>query len=213
MCFSTEASLAALLLGLASSASVYSLPKPEDKVLGLFFAFVSLMQGIEYLLWSHPICDSWNRNISRLGMWLNHHQPIVLGTLILKYFPRTQYKSTFLFLMTLYFSLLVPYGLEFHRLPNEQQCTHTTCEDHIPYSWANLRGSNILYSVYLFLFIAFPLLGFQNKAIAISSVVAGSIAWLTTGFFYKQKYFSSLWCFYAVFLPSLYSIARRYSIL
>lgn len=208
MCFSAKASLSTLIIGLIGSLAVYQLPKPEDKVLGLFFAFVSLMQGIDYTLWMHPTCDVFNRDVSRVGMWLNHHQPIVLSSLILAYFPKTPWKSVILLLTTLYFSAVLAYGLQFNRLPKEQQCTHTETDPHISYSWSMLPGSNALYIFFLSLFMAFPLLGFQNKSIASAVVIAGSLSWITTDLVYKKKYFSSLWCFYAAFLPLLYLGAR-----
>lgn len=211
MCFSASASLATLVIGLLGSFAVFQLPKPEDKVIGLFFAFVSLMQGIEYLLWKHPICDTYNRDVSRVGMWLNHHQPIILGTLILNYFPANSNKSLILFLMAIYFSALLPYGFQFHKLPIQQQCTHT--DDHMTYSWSMMRGSYALYTLYLSLIVALPLLGFKDKTIAAASVAAGAAAWISTDKFYDRKYFSSLWCFYIVFLPFLYLAARTTSTL
>lgn len=214
MCFSEEASLSSLLVGLFSSFAVFTLPKPEDKVLGLFFAFVSLMQGIDYLLWRHPVCDSYNLTISRAGMWLNHHQPIVLAALILFYFPMTHYKSVITTLIGIYIAMIIPYGLLFYTLPKEKQCTHTGCNNrHIAYSWFPLPGSYVVYIYFLILFFTLPLLGFTDKTIAKAAVLGGGLTWLTTGLFYEQKHFSSVWCFYSAFLPLLYFGARTSSLL
>lgn len=213
MCFSAQASLSTLVIGLVGSLAVYQLPKPEDKVLGLFFAFISLMQGIDYILWTHPHCDAFNRDVSRVGMWLNHHQPIVLSSLILAFFPKTPWKSVILLLTTLYFSSVLAYGLQFHRLPIEQQCTHTETEPHIRYSWSTLPGAIPLYVFLLCLFVVLPLLGFQDKTIASAVVITGSLSWITTDLVYEKRYFSSLWCFYAAFLPLLYLGARQSSLL
>ena len=37
------------------------------------------MQGIEFLLWKHPVCDDYHKAVSVAGMILNHLQPVVLG--------------------------------------------------------------------------------------------------------------------------------------
>ena len=78
MCFSKEVSLVTFILGLFTSYLCYSVNTPEYKIIGLFFAFVILMQGIDYLLWEHQQCDDLNKNISTTGMLLNNLQPIIL---------------------------------------------------------------------------------------------------------------------------------------
>ena len=64
MCFSEKASLIALVAGLSSSLMCYSVGKPDYKIVGLFFAFVTLMQLVDYLLWRHQVCDAYNKMVS-----------------------------------------------------------------------------------------------------------------------------------------------------
>jgi hypothetical protein len=83
MCYSANASIVSFTFGVIGSLLCVSLGSVKDKILGFFLFFVSFMQGIEYLLWKHQICDNYNKFISVLGMILNHLQPIVLGLLVI----------------------------------------------------------------------------------------------------------------------------------
>ena len=69
----------------------------DYKVIGLIFIFFSLMQGIEYLLWSHQECDEYNKMISTLGMVLNHLQPIVLFILLYIYITKNNLSNLKIF--------------------------------------------------------------------------------------------------------------------
>ena len=85
MCFSKDVSLATFLTGFIGGLLCFSTGVVDLKIIGLFFMFVSLMQGIEYLLWIHQTCDDYNKNISYLAMVLNHLQPVVLCILLILY--------------------------------------------------------------------------------------------------------------------------------
>ena len=94
MCFSSEASIRSLTAGLLGSFLCVSLGTATDKIMGYFLGFVSLMQGIEYLLWKHQTCNHYNRAISILGMVLNHLRPVILGIVVLLLNPKTQKPKT-----------------------------------------------------------------------------------------------------------------------
>ena len=89
MCYSAEASLATLVFGLAGSAGIYRLGSTYDHIIALYIGYVSLMQGIEWVLWKNQACDAFHKNVSVLGMLLNASQPLVLGAIILTLSPRT----------------------------------------------------------------------------------------------------------------------------
>ena len=123
MCFSAEISIITFIVGIIGSLLCISLGKPVDKILGYFFIFVSLMQGIEYLLWNHQKCDNYNRFLSILGMVLNHLQPIVLGLLIL-YFNKNVSTKIMYLIMFLYLCAIIPYSIQFLNNKN-LECTIT----------------------------------------------------------------------------------------
>ena len=68
MCFSKEVSLATFIIGVLGGFLCYSVNSPDYKIIGLFFGFVSLMQGIEYLLWCHQTCDTYNKILTNAGI-------------------------------------------------------------------------------------------------------------------------------------------------
>ena len=116
MCFSEQASIRSLLAGLIGSGLCVSLGTVSDKIVGYFLGFVSLMQGIDYLLWRHQKCDMYNRVISVLGMILNHLQPFVLGIVVLLLNPKNQYNKTIMSLMIIYLIVIVPYSYQFIKM-------------------------------------------------------------------------------------------------
>ena len=84
MCFSAEVSLGSFIIGIVFSIILFFQTKFQDyRIVSIFLGFVSLMQLIEYFLWKHQKCDNINKNLSYLGMILNHSQPIVLGALVI----------------------------------------------------------------------------------------------------------------------------------
>ena len=90
MCFNKELSLVSFSTGTIFSILLYQLNNITYKILGLFLGYVSLMQLIEFLLWSHQICDNYNKMISILGMILNYGQPIILAILLLTFYNQSK---------------------------------------------------------------------------------------------------------------------------
>ena len=83
MCFSKEASLISLYLGLINSFIFIYFSKKNVKSINLkvalIFGFVSLMQGIEYLIWSDLQCTNGNNKLAGIiGPILNYLQPFII---------------------------------------------------------------------------------------------------------------------------------------
>jgi hypothetical protein len=75
--------MSTFLIGIIGAILCLTLGTPTDNLVGLFFGFVSSMQGIEFALWNNLDCNMMNKIFSILGMVLNHLQPIILSILIL----------------------------------------------------------------------------------------------------------------------------------
>jgi hypothetical protein len=83
MCWSAEVSLASFGIGIIGCLFLFLIGSTTEKILALYLAFVSLMQLVEYGLWTNQTCNDEHKQVSILGMILNLIQPIVFGTLIL----------------------------------------------------------------------------------------------------------------------------------
>jgi hypothetical protein len=198
MCFSAEASIRSLLAGLTGSLLCISLGTTTDKIVGFFLGFVSLMQGIEYLLWRHQKCDNYNRFISVLGMVLNHLQPFILGLIVLLLNPKTANYRKIVTLMVFYLIVFIPYSYQFLKMKGTM-CTikgETNKDEH--------DYSQFCYTVFLFVMCAIFILGIPNKSTGLRFAAVATITYTTSLIFYPREVAGALWCYYTAYIPFIY---------
>jgi hypothetical protein len=211
MCFSENASIVSFTFGVIGSLLCISLGTVTDKIVGFFMLFVSSMQGIEYLLWRHQICDNYNKFISILGMVLNHLQPIVLGFIVILFNTKlTQSKLHLIYsFMTVYLFVIIPYSIKFLKDP-QLLCTIKNKETtHLQWNWTDMKYFDIVYTVFLIAFCAFFLLGLPKLQYGIYASLTAIITSSTSLYFYPQKHTGAIWCYYVVFLPIIYYLMRK----
>lgn len=196
MCFSKEVSLVTLILGLFTSYLCYSVNTPEYKIIGLFFAFVILMQGVDYLLWTHQQCDDLNKNISTVGMLLNHLQPVVLFILKNIYLKTSKVE---VFVLVVYLLFIIPYSLQFIK---DKKCTEKSKNNHLLWKWNELNNAEITYIVFLFTLV---ILGTFNKSFSLIIFLSFFISY----FIYNNETVGNMWCFFAVFAPLFFYILAK----
>lgn len=203
MCFSEKVSIATFALGFGFGLLITLLPKPEDKVIGFFLAFVSLMQGIEALLWRHQDCDLYNRMLTSAGMWLNHLQPLLLIGLSSAYFPKT---LNILFPIGILYSIaMILYTMQFDEASPDGKCTRKdTCTPHLHWKWNELENYRLFYAFFMLVLFSIPFLVFQDTTIAKFISFAGVISWSVSATIYPPHVVGALWCFFTAFLPIVY---------
>jgi hypothetical protein len=206
MCFSKEASIIAFVTGIVGSALCISLGTIFDKIIGYFVLFVSSMQGIEYLLWRHPYCDEYNKQISTIGMILNHLQPIVFGMIIL--FFTTRPTAWIWFVLFIYLCVIVPYSIQWL---TSNKCT-VKREHHLFWKWNRMEGSAFIYVVFLLAMCLLGLLGFPTRIQGVYFAIIACITYISSSVFYTHQFVGPIWCYYTTFLPVIYYICRRLSI-
>ena len=208
MCFSAEASIRSLLAGITGSLLCISLGTTTDKIVGFFLGFVSLMQGIEYLLWKHQKCDNYNRFISVLGMVLNHLQPLILGIIVLLLNPKTANYRKILTLMVLYLIVFIPYSYQFLRMKGTM-CTikgesSKDEHEHLIWKWNSMPYSQFCYLVFLFVMSSIFILGTPNKSAGLRFAAVATITYATSLFLYPREVAGALWCYYTAYIPFIY---------
>jgi hypothetical protein len=208
MCFSEEASIRSLLAGLIGSGLCISLGTISDKTIGYFLGFVSLMQGIDYLLWRHQKCDMYNRIISVLGMVLNHLQPFVLGLVVLMLNPKNKYNKTIMTLMILYLIVIIPYSYQFIKMKGT--CTlKSENHDHLIWKWNNLPFSRIRYFTFLVVMTSIFILGLPNKMAGLGFALTGLFMYSSSLVVYPREVAGALWCYYTAYIPITYYVLRK----
>jgi hypothetical protein len=203
MCFSAESSILAFTVGLLGSFLCISLGSAKDRIIGYFFGFVALMQGIEYLLWTHQKCDNYNRFISLLGMVFNHFQPLVLGIIILLVNKNVNNKPWIYLVMFLYSLIIVPYSLQFFSVGKDKQCTMKNMANHLQWNWNILKYNRLIYFIFLFTMSVLFLLDMNT---GIYFALGAILSYTTSAILYNYNDVGALWCYYVAFIPIIYYI-------
>jgi hypothetical protein len=208
MCFSPLASLSTFLIGIIGAILCLTLGTPTDKLVGLFFGFVSSMQGIEFALWKNQTCNDMNKIISILGMVFNHLQPIVLSILILllNHNLSTITKQIIILSTIIYAIVITAYSLQF--ISNDKSydgCTIKNEYNHLEWDWNGMKYRTLSYMLFLFMLVFLFYVGTPDKKSGIILSAISLISYLISYFIYKdKKVVGSLWCLFASFTPVLW---------
>jgi hypothetical protein len=204
MCVSEEVSLATFLIGTFGSIFMWIYGKDEDRIFGVIFGFIVLMQGVEFLLWRYQRCDSWHRAVSLTGAWINILQPVVAGLAIIALAPNVN--PWIWAVMGAYLAVIVPYVLRFQ---GDLRCTTPRPGNpHLVWGWTNMPGNALLWLTYLAAFIGVMYLGLDHRtAHRFTAVFLASLA--LTALVYPRESVGSIWCVAAALVPVGYLIQNK----
>jgi hypothetical protein len=206
MCFSFEASIVAFFIGTLSSVWIFLLGRPFDKVVGLYWFWVCLMQGIEAILWKHQTCDDLHKTVSFVGSGLNVTQPLILAALL---FMFSKYARPIPLAIISAGYLL--YGLlTFFRTRGETYyCTAPRKDDpHLLWNWTVNPGYLYDWAVYGLAISAIAYFGMSGlQAVLFLASFGALLFWSYV--FYPRQSIASIWCFFAALCPPGYIVFRK----
>lgn len=195
MCYNSQVSLLTFIIGmLGSSKLFYDGHKPH----AIFYAWVVLMQLVEFFLWNNQPCNDTNKKVTKIGMFINHMEPIALWIGILLFSSKilpleVNLLMFFFFLLSfIYSNKLFKKGLE---------CTSPS-DDSKPYlEWKWNRGEHkyIYYTVFIIALILLSLYGLDDGKFQ-ASLIGGSYI-LSYYLYGEKKAIGNMWCFMAAFAP------------
>jgi hypothetical protein len=206
MCFNASVSLFTYLFGSIGSVILYNFSnlKPE----AVFYLWVCLMQLIEFFLWksqncnntpilSNPTATQRNLLFTKLGIFINHFEPIVYWLAIL-YFSYTSLPSYVNYLMILFVIFTLFY---LKNILTHQQCTTVTKESypHLFWEWNQGPYASLYYIYFLIMLV---LLAQHNSIYGSyhSSLIV--ISFILSYLIYKDTHtVGAMWCFAASFAP------------
>jgi hypothetical protein len=204
MCFSANLSLFAFITGIIGSILVYTLGGPSNHIISIFLGFVSFMQLIEFFLWKHQKCNNYNKILSKIGMWLNHLQPVVLGLLVIIFNntkPIIYYISLIIFF---YLCGIIPYSLQYKNIENLQCTIFNLKIQHLRWKWNGLKYNKFIYTIFFVLSLILILyIGIPNETLKIYTVIISIVTYISSAIIYRSN-FGALWCFYTAFIPIIY---------
>ncbi len=213
MCFSPLASITSFIIGIIGALLCLTLGTSSDKLVGLFFGFVSSMQGIEYLLWKNQTCDNINKSISLFGMILNHIQPILLCILILLLNKKLSElnKKIILFLTFIY---IIGISLYSYQIVANNECTIKNEFNHLEWKWNEMGYRAVVYIYFVFILVSLFYLGTPDTKYGEILGLTMLITFLISFFIYRQKrVVGSLWCLFSAFIPFVWFILRKFNLI
>ena len=203
MCFNKEVSLVSFSTGTIFSILLYQLNDVSYKILGLFLGYVSLMQLIEFLLWSHQICDNYNKMVSILGMILNYGQPIILTILLLTFYKQSKKNKQYIIGITIIYSIIISiYSSQFFK-PENLKCTIKEFNPYLLWSWSNMAYADIVSIIFIIVLGLLCFIGIPDRKLASKFIILGSFFLISSSIIYPRHFIGVLWCFYTAFLPMI----------
>jgi hypothetical protein len=202
MCINKEVSLITYVIGLSSCVILYL---RGYKIEALFYGFIIQMQLIEYLLWLNNRCDNINKIITKIGILINHLQPVILYLLVInlndkinKYLKIIIHISIIIYLISvsIYFSfnykLLNSCTIG---IPNEKEL-----------QWDIQYGKNkFFYFIFVISLVLLLLLGL-NKNNYINAYIIFLTFIISYVKYFETKSIGTIWCLLAAYIPLLLNI-------
>jgi hypothetical protein len=157
------------------------------------------MQLIEYFLWNNQVCNETNVNTTKLGVIINHLEPIVLWISILLFSAKELPDSINIFMILF---LIVTYAYTKFILSNDDnKCSLVTPESspHILWKWNNAEYGSIYYAFFLLSLILLSINGLEKGNQFALSI---TLLFLVSNYLYSnKKSVGSIWCFLAALSP------------
>jgi len=197
MCFNAPVSMATYLIGLTGSLCLYrSGYIPE----AIFYGWVIHMQLIEFFLWKLQPCtdpekEALNRIVTKIGIIINHLEPVVLWLAIL-FFSRIKLPSVFNVLMIIFIIMTWSYT---NQVMKSNDCTTVTKKSapHLYWKWNGETHHAVYYAFFLMTLVSLSYYGLPKGHINASIVL---ISFMISFVIYRgQNAFGTMWCFAAAF--------------
>ena len=167
--------------------------KNINKVIGLYVMYVSLMQLIDYFIWSDLNCTHGLNQLSYyMGPILNHLQPIVL-LLLCNIYLKSHIKKSFIYTINIVYLV---YVIErYYNYIQTYKCIHTNEDNHLDWPWKY----NFDYKYYLIIQII-NAMNYTHSFIWLITFIMGYILLIISTFKFTKNV-GELWCFMTPAIP------------
>lgn len=176
------------------------------KIEGLIYGFVIQMQLIEFLLWSNNNCNNTNIIITRIGIALNHLQPIFLYYLVKIYNKEIDEKIIDI-VISIYIILLIFYLI--HNREAFNKCTIGTPNKKELNWFIHYGDYKKFYCYFLFTLLILIIMGLKKYKYLNAGLIL--MSYLISYFKYKNvKSVGTMWCLLSSFIPFILNIIYIY---
>jgi hypothetical protein len=167
----------------------------------VFFAWVIQMQLIEYFLWKSQPCNNesatFNVQTTKIGIVVNHMEPIVFWLAIL-HFSKRRLPHIVNLVMIMFIVHTIIYT---KRVLQSAECTTVTPESdpHLHWKWNDAKHNKWYYSFFILVLLLLSMYGLDN---GLPHVVIVLVSYLVSYCIYGDKHSTgAMWCFAAAFGP------------
>ncbi len=203
MCYSSNASLISFVTCIVSSTILYN----YNKIIALFFIFISFMQLFDYIFWNNNDKNMINFITTKIAMIFNAMQPVVLAVLIM-FFMKQELKTISKILMLFYIICVSIYIIINWNKVDYTLVTYMS-KPSLDWKWNHMPGFEFIWGLYL---ITFIILLFENFKSPLNYIL---IILLVGSFImsipYLKKYsLGRFWCYFAGYLPLVIVLIYQY---
>lgn len=194
MCFSAKASLGAFIIGFVGSLLLASLGGRTNISFGVFFIFISLIQLMDFAIWS----DLGNKiGINRLsttiGPLLNVGQPLIM--FIIKRIVFNKQGFDIVTLLNIGYSAYL--ARIYYLFIKGGELTTKVEQGHLKWGW--LKHTNGL--VYLIMFVINAMYLSDPRFSLLVTIITAFFLFLSHSYF--AYHVGEIWCYFGAFIPAL----------
>jgi len=200
MCFSKNLSMMSFLFGIFSSLMLIIFGNTKsyntNLSIGLFFIYITLIQLVEYLIWSDLKCENGlNKFASLIGPLLTNFQPVIL-LMIFSYYIKSNniISNKILYCVNIIYIFYIFY-VYFGIYMKENICTGLNKYNHLEWPWIN---SFNYYFYYIVLFI--NIMNYLNNK-NIVTVLIISIIFDIISYYKFSHNIGEFWCLLGTSVP------------
>lgn len=197
MCFSKEVSLLTYIIGLTGSKLLFD---KGYQIEAIFYGWVIHMQLIEFFLWKYQPCSKYvseNNNVTKMGLAVNHLEPIILWFAVLKFSKLPSQMNWFMIIFSVLTILYLKQG--YHKT----DCTTVTEESkpHLMWKWNTYNYYYPYYFLFLISLLVLFKYGIPGKRGKINAFVL-LLSFMLSFIIYRGKnVVGSMWCFIVILAP------------
>ncbi len=230
MCYSEEQSRKSFVINLITCYILFTYKdnSPTFKILALFFAFVGIMQFLDIIFWNNQnIQDPKQARINwittKIAMFVNHLQPIILAYLIYIYKGSVGRLSKMI--LPIYIISISIYTFNAYNNINYTLQEKVSIRDindlFFPYpdddyirpslkwDWNIQRHSLIVYIIFLSTLL---ILAYENFSYPFNIVLSfiNLFTFVLSAFYYKGRSLGRFWCKLAAWVPLFFILIHKF---
>ena len=197
MCYSVEASLGAFVFSLVLSYSLYKRNKGNDRSVAILMFGISIMQVAEFFMHLDPDCKSnMNKYSSMFGLAvLLMIQP--LFSILSNINSQKKIFTKEIIIQLLLWIIYVLYITKYYWPKSSEWCSKKDCSGDckLTWNWWKHGNDNIPQMLYMTLILLIPI--YVMYKLEYKAFIWLLYIFLSVVFIYTNKYFNTLWCFWA----------------